>query len=616
MKKLLTLPMAALLAGAFSVAQAAITEGLCNKGNYGAISVQWLNNKCTAVIYGDKTSSEKAGDPTLYTQLSSFEAIVDSVAYQRAGIGKKSQTIVLPFEVSSACSVTGAKISPIGKTANNKETFVDKDTKGVWTVRRGNDLINASGTNSGLTANTPYIAEFVSSPATINISNCEISINTTNDALTLSAGNWQFVGTFNHIVWTNSDLETAPIYGMAAENKDVIVKAADGSDSTIQVKIGDFVKVKENASITPMRAYLRYSPVLMKRLALAKEAVAEVVPTVLRLESDPSDQVPSHRGFVIDTVTGIIRSGSTNWQEIEENFVRVVFEGSPNQPMFIDEEILIDSVEYKRTFTVNTFSTVMFPFDVCLNYNGEGKECVTIAGTNFYKFVGISEESTLDFIHVWENREEKIQANVPYLIQISDNSVKDDGTLFLKVRNDQTQKIRVPLKAHSSQEFFAECDNCGPWQFRGSYNYTKWEAGNSALGKIYGFAAKNKTVADTASDGTISSHEVAAGSFVKAKAGAYLPPMRAYVYYNASKALAKSTEGTIASISTEDLPSSLNVRILDDDGVPMAIGTMNTVTGEITMDENKWFDMKGRMLNKKPTAKGTYYNKGQKVIIK
>lgn len=46
------------------------------------------------------------------------------------------------------------------------------------------------------------------------------------------------------------------------------------------------------------------------------------------------------------------------------------------------------------------------------------------------------------------------------------------------------------------------------------------------------------------------------------------------------------------------------------------IGVMNTRTGEISTDDNLWFDMKGRKLNKKPTAKGTYYNKGQKVVVK
>lgn len=41
---------------------------------------------------------------------------------------------------------------------------------------------------------------------------------------------------------------------------------------------------------------------------------------------------------------------------------------------------------------------------------------------------------------------------------------------------------------------------------------------------------------------------------------------------------------------------------------------MNIVTGKIRMD--CWYDLKGRVLNSKPTARGTYYHKGKRVIIK
>ena len=58
----------------------------------------------------------------------------------------------------------------------------------------------------------------------------------------------------------------------------------------------------------------------------------------------------------------------------------------------------------------------------------------------------------------------------------------------------------------------------------------------------------------------------------------------------------------------------IDVVIVDDDDNVIESGKMNVVTGEIRMD--RWYDLKGRIFNSKPTARGTYYHKGKKVIIK
>ena len=58
------------------------------------------------------------------------------------------------------------------------------------------------------------------------------------------------------------------------------------------------------------------------------------------------------------------------------------------------------------------------------------------------------------------------------------------------------------------------------------------------------------------------------------------------------------------------LPNFVDVEIEDENGLVVQSGTLNTVTGD------GWFDLKGRRLNSRPTAKGTYYNNGKRVVIK
>ena len=67
--------------------------------------------------------------------------------------------------------------------------------------------------------------------------------------------------------------------------------------------------------------------------------------------------------------------------------------------------------------------------------------------------------------------------------------------------------------------------------------------------------------------------------------------------------------------SLEDLPSTIEVHLITGKDSTMYLGTMDTRTGEIVV-EDRWFDMKGRRLMQKPTAKGTYYNNRKKVVIK
>ena len=83
--------------------------------------------------------------------------------------------------------------------------------------------------------------------------------------------------------------------------------------------------------------------------------------------------------------------------------------------------------------------------------------------------------------------------------------------------------------------------------------------------------------------------------------------MRAYLSKaNPGVALSRPlAKGEVSSI--ENLPESIDVNFIDEEEKTTAIGRMNTVTGAIKID--RWFDLKGRSTNHKPTTKGAFFNK-------
>lgn len=162
-----------------------------------------------------------------------------------------------------------------------------------------------------------------------------------------------------------------------------------------------------------------------------------------------------------------------------------------------------------------------------------------------------------------------IEANTPYLMQVS------SGTNSIKFAN-------VSEFAARNQKFYDAGGSVNGWRFVGTYSYKSWQAGNSGIGKTYGFAAN-----DGVNDPSI------VGQFAKIGAGAYIYPMRAYLEYTGSK-MRPAANGVVSSIASLD-----------------------TRTGEIKFATDRWFDLNGRYLgNKNPTQKGAYYNNGKKVIVK
>lgn len=254
----------------------------------------------------------------------------------------------------------------------------------------------------------------------------------------------------------------------------------------------------------------------------------------------------------------------------------------------IPDDVTIDQFVYDRDFKTESFiegekSTGQGIKTICFPFSG------SYTGGSLFEVVGIEKNWKWQIIAGDRNRDNiepraTFEAGVPYFVVATDSKVT-----FTPTSPINTSSLS-PVKFGENNE----------WEFRGTYTYKKWEDGDPQIGHVYGFAAKEKD-------------NVKAGQFVKVKAGAYIKPMRAYLYYN-KQALAR--RGALAKATDdEDLPSTIEVVFKDKNGVIASIHRMDPVTGAITPVEG-WYDMKGRKLNKKPTLPGTYFNNGEKVIIK
>ncbi|MCQ2098161.1 MAG: InlB B-repeat-containing protein, partial [Fibrobacter sp.] len=268
--------------------------------------------------------------------------------------------------------------------------------------------------------------------------------------------------------------------------------------------------------------------------------------------------------------------------------------GNSTETANVPNPVEVNSVEFERTFVaspegLNIANTIVLPFST-----NEG----TTANADFYAFTGVTVE---DGVYTAEFRTEvkvaALEAGVPYAVILKEEATNLNMTLGSPV-SVQTAELNNP--------------KVGDWEFTGSYANRYWENGCTALECVYGFAAADDV-------GGIYK----AGDFVKGGSDVSVKPMRAVLSRTSDQSnsgngmlRAPAYRGVSRAIA-EDVPEVIAVLFGNADGEVTYVGQMNTRTGNITLEKaDRWFDMKGRRLNGKPTVKGTYYNNGKKVIIK
>ena len=241
----------------------------------------------------------------------------------------------------------------------------------------------------------------------------------------------------------------------------------------------------------------------------------------------------------------------------------------------ISSDIPVNSVTLDRTFKQNVLSSLFLPFSISASQ---------ISGaTKIYKFNRVAQNDE----GIWKVKVSAVTdltANTPYMVLPS-----DDGKLTFNIDDPVAFNTTTGPETHSVIN--------GTWEFKGVYAHVDFDENFPDVSRVYGFAAQ-------AADG------YKAGDFVKVGIGADIPAMRAYLVHH-SAPLQKSSAGVLGQ---SVIPDVIEIEIENENGIVVQTGKLNTVTGEVRMD--RWFDLKGRKLNSKPTVKGTYYKNGKRVIVK
>lgn len=246
-----------------------------------------------------------------------------------------------------------------------------------------------------------------------------------------------------------------------------------------------------------------------------------------------------------------------------------------NIPASID----VDTVVFNRTFSASGYSTITLPFSINRNAIEGVSKVLTFTGIGY-------DENGKKQVEMEEVNGE-LSAYKPYMVELS-----SEGSL---VFHGNSMVIQPTEGANT----VVQGDD--GWEFRGTLSKIVWDEKHPDLGRVYGFSAKE-------------ANNVRIGQFVKAGKGAWINPFRAYMIYNEGNSAGKSAGH--AYVSAEPLPDYMDVVVVSRGATgeesKTVIGGINTRTGEFKMMQD--YDLKGRKLNGKPTARGVYY--GKKKIVK
>ena len=323
--------------------------------------------------------------------------------------------------------------------------------------------------------------------------------------------------------------------------------------------------------------------------------------------------------------------GSDNWNAVEANSVKVeikpdtlIVSGavkiledqnggraeidgnySGSEPVKISSQVAVDDVVINRSFTPLKPATVVLP---CQLPKG------TTVNADFYQLTEVSQKGCswwASFNYIGEGVVPS--ANTPYAVVLHDSV--SSGVLRFDMNGEmatcQTNTIDTTYVSGKS------------WYFVGVYSYKEWQEGDEELGLAYAFA------------GSDNEGGAAKGEFgkIKLKEGftPHANPLRSYlrkrdkdVQLEASLCRASAVPSGMSlapayGVQFVPEPDVIEVEFVKNafangngGGTTIIKGRYNTRTGEFKIydaDAKRTFDVKGRKLNGKPTAKGVYYGK-------
>ena len=249
------------------------------------------------------------------------------------------------------------------------------------------------------------------------------------------------------------------------------------------------------------------------------------------------------------------------------------------------DNVVVDHVIFNRTFTVNAMSTVMFPFTVSLNEVQCGKsKC-----GDFWEFESIDNSTGKWKFIVKVPDGNELKAGRPYVYLPSETNINFvlDKPVSL-ITKEPEQVVYNGWVFKGSYETVVINEDHPEWDYAYGYSGIENPTKGLTIGKFFRIKNKNQPAA--------------------------VLPMRAYLVYDESKVLTKSSRLVERFADLSTLPEEIEIEIVGKNGRVIGGGVLNSKTGELKMD--RWYDLSGRKLNGKPTTQGTYYYNGKRIIVR
>jgi hypothetical protein len=311
----------------------------------------------------------------------------------------------------------------------------------------------------------------------------------------------------------------------------------------------------------------------------------------ITIGGDAKDPVAKELFVFPSTLVDIVDVGGKTYAIVDGDYSG---EGALN----IATDKNVDKVIFERTFPVvdgdNNYSTIMFPFAISADKVGNVKQA--------FKFLGIGVDKENCKV-VTVEPVTNFEAYKPYLIQLESEktSISIDNTEPLVFKANPTADGAYDVEQSEGYNQY------GDYVFHGVVQTKTWSTGDPDLaegGAAYGFAGTAGT-------------DVSVGQFVKVGEGAFIKPLRGYIYKKQPKKVKANGAYVLRQTASvdDDLPDVMNVVVVDrkkDGGEQTTvIGQFNSRTGEFRLNRTKrTYDLKGRSVrDASRKAKGVYFKK-------
>ena len=279
-----------------------------------------------------------------------------------------------------------------------------------------------------------------------------------------------------------------------------------------------------------------------------------------------------------DTGYKVYEKGVSYGGKFYTDVVAMTEDGITNLTAYAGQTI---DVAFGRSFDALGTSTGVHAATICLPFSFAKPDASV--GT-FYTFDGVTGSGDDYTVTMTEVSGTEITAGTPYMFVPAGSG----ATVF------ENAAFTVPSEGFTA----AGKTEVDSWAFTGTYTKQTWASGQT---RLYGFAGKNFQTGGT------DLNDI--GAFRRFDYGT-TAAFRCYL-------MAPGTAGARTRGSGAALPESMRVVLKGADGSITGIGTIDTMTGEATLDGNgPWYTLGGQYLQGKPSRPGIYIHNGKKVVIK